>query len=422
MIVYPDTTIFNLFIFKHPLFFLAFIIFLSPLFFFYFKKVITLSKCKFDTIIYVIILLLSTFHFISLALLVIVYQATCIIYNETSESKRQWQVLMTATVAVVIITLGWIAYFNATVFIDLGFSKGGLSFVRKLFNYPKVYENVFIPILQLGIVYEFLLFIAATLFVILYRFLNLHPIEKKEQQKLAVSLFIIIACFSATGIAKSDYSHIRYFYYLYPLMLIIISVAIKDSITILRNYASFCSLIFIGMILYSLWQISFTWNHIIMAHPGDKEPFSYSRSYIDYKTCCVFLKQSKKKGDLVIAFASAHQSSVYCGIIDICTRPPLTEHTGEKHYVTGSYYYDSVDDLINLVEREGSDGSSVWIIYHPLIFGKDSWEYKILDQSEDSMICKSGDGETRLFQFKINDFLIALRQYKSIAAKVEIGN
>ena len=284
---------------------------------------------------------------------------------------------------------------------------GVIETAKKLYNYPKIFEKILKPVVIYGITYEFALSFLALAFIIIYG----SP-EKKGDKELNVILAILLLGFSGVGIAKTYYSHIRYIYFLYPFGLFFFSLLTISLWKYTKNSKLVVmTLFFLIFGSYLCFQIVTSWDKVVNAGPGSEEKFSYSRTYLDYKTCGNFLAKNRSDSDYVIALASAHQSAVYSGTINACFRPKLKEHRGmDFHYITGSRFFDTRKDLIKILHEEVRKDGELWIIMNKNYFTNNSWEYNIIKKLEGYVSCKGKDNLTFLAKNSPSTFLSLLNE------------
>ena len=340
-----------------------------------------------------------------LSLILISYQVIFLGYNNRLRLPHTIKILFQTCIVIILFSICWVIYMQLMMHIYPQMQMGVIETAKKLYNYPKIFEKILKPVVIYGITYEFALSFLALAFIIIYG----SP-EKKGDKELNVILAILLLGFSGVGIAKTYYSHIRYIYFLYPFGLFFFSLLTISLWKYTKNSKLVVmTLFFLIFGSYLCFQIVTSWDKVVNAGPGSEEKFSYSRTYLDYKTCGNFLAKNRSDSDYVIALASAHQSAVYSGTINACFRPKLKEHRGRDfHYITGSKFFDTRKDLITILNEQVRKDGELWIIMNKNYFTNNSWEYNIIQKLEGCVACKGKDNLTNLARISAPNFLSLL--------------
>jgi len=255
--------------------------------------------------------------------------------------------------------------------------------------------------MQLGVLHQF---VAAFMGIAIFLFFDTRNVNNKAVSRTALLILLI---FLAIGISKTFYSHVRYFYFTYPLLLLYSASLSIFLWNILRRY-SYGKIACVATIgIFFMFEIIFSWQ-VINAEIGSEKPFSYIPIYVDYKTPGSYLQENRSNGDYVIAFAPPHQAAVYCGTVDVCYRPALMEHRGDLHYITGSKYFDTKEDLEKMI-AENPHIKNIWIIFSKRCFKSGSWQYELMERIKHFIVCEALDNNTLLIKISPSDFLKYLK-------------
>lgn len=303
---------------------------------------------------------------------------------------------LSTCIVLTVISIGWAVYMELLIHYvpDIEIRLSFFEALRKLFNYPKIYQAILKPIIIEGVLYEFVIaFIGVITFLLI-------AIKNIDNKTLSSVPLLILLIFLAIGIGKSIYSDIRYFYFTYPLLLLYSALLAVTLYNVLQPYAYGKTICVAAIAIFLLSQFLFSWK-TISAEVGSEKPFSYAPIYFDYRTCGTYLQENRSDRDYVVAFASAHQSAVYCGTINACYRPHLMEHQGDFHYITGSKYIDTKEDLKTYI-TENTYIKNIWIIFSKDSFRNESWEYGLIEKIEAYTVCEAMDNN--IFLIKVSPF------------------
>lgn len=404
MLLLPDVTIISRFVLQHPFYYLLFFLLMGAGSTYYLRTIYRLETSKVSRTIYGLIILFALGHFLLISLILTTYQVIFLFRKGQLRSKENCRILLLTCLILISFTIGWIVYIQilAQVSSFKPITIGGT--ITKLYNYPKIFQKVIKPIIRYKIAYEAGISLLGICLIVFGR-------SDRMRKGLSFILIILLISYCTTGIAKTYYSHIRYFYYTYPLLLIFIGLLAVTIWDYVRNLNKISVSFFVCAVSALLiLQFFVSWNKVVHTVPGAEKNFSYSKTYLDYKTCGNFLTQNKSPSDYVIAFASAQQSAVYCGTINACYRPNTIEYTGKKfHYITGSKFFDSKQDMISITE-ETQNAGNLWILINKNIFKTNSWEYQIIKKLKKYNECKAQDGVTSLAKLTPKNFLILLEK------------
>jgi hypothetical protein len=163
----------------------------------------------------------------------------------------------------------------------------------------------------------------------------------------------------------------------------------------------------VGLSIIFGFQIWISWENVVNASPGSEERYSYSRIYLDHKTCGNYLNSNGAKIDYVITFASAHQLAVYFkGTIHACIKPNLIQYEGEEyHYITGSKFFETKEELVSLIKRNGKTGVNVWIFIDERYKKYENWENHFIHSLKEYTVCQASDQNTSLSKISYQQFL-----------------
>lgn len=395
MVLFPDLSILQTFILGHPLAYGIFFLLqavIAGFFLLFIKRHVPASVSR---IVYFLIILFAVFHFFLISLLLFVLEVISLFSKGEARSRAVLNIVAVTSAVLAIFAVLWVGYIHI---LDPGYSVGAA--IKKLLNYPKIFEKVISPVVYYNVWPELALAAVGGVVLLL--------LARERQLVLGTSFCIalLLLSVSGTGIAETFYSHVRYIYYLCPLLLGLIAAAI---VLLWDRFAQ--RLLAVRLLLIAVvaagagFQGYITWTKVVQARPGSTELYSYAREYFDFKTCCEYLTREKSGADYVVAFTSAHQSAVYCGKIDACLRPATREHQGvQHHYITGSIFFDTPGDLMGIVSRNVPDRATVWVLYSES-FRKPDWGARLTADLAAAVVCTAEDDDTKLVRITKEDFL-----------------
>jgi len=401
MLIIPDLTILKLCVNDHPLLYCIFILASCSISFYCLKKIFALNNSIVDRIIFVSITIFAVSHFLLISFLLTVYQAIYFLYQGELRLKRAVNTLLWTFMTLIFISFGWVCYIQLLSNLNVEMSLSIIETVRKLYNYPKIFEKAVIPIIELGIFYEVVIAFCGIFFLFLPK------LDDTRNNAISFTLILLLIGFCVTGIAKTLYNHIRYFYYLYPLFLILIAVVIVSARIWVGKSRTLKAAFVVGLSIIFGFQIWISWENVVNASPGSEERYSYSRIYLDHKTCGNYLNSNGAKIDYVITFASAHQLAVYFkGTIHACIKPNLIQYEGEEyHYITGSKFFETKEELGSLIKRNGKTGVNVWIFIDERYKKYENWENHFIHSLKEYTVCQASDQNTSLSKISYQQFL-----------------
>ena len=160
-----------------------------------------------------------------------------------------------------------------------------------------------------------------------------------------------------------------------------------------------------GLIVFGLlfiiflgWNLSTAWTEVITSKMGAREKFGYAHVHLDHRTCCEFLKQRRATGDFLVDFGRPNETAVYCGDIDASLRPALQENQGrETHYITGSQFFESRQELYALLQKKTEETTTVWLITCQFYLPQTSWVHELLALLAENQVCQASDNNTVLY-------------------------
>ena len=408
MILYPDFTIVKTIIISIPYWSFVFIALAGITSACYLRLVFRSVTSLSSRFIYSVIILFAVFHLLLISVCLLCYEIIFLLYNNRLKSGKDIKPLFLSCCLLIFLTFFWTLYIQIGLHYNVDIQMTFVESIRKLYNYPKIYEKVVKPIFDYRIFFEIAISfvgIAISLYI---------KLPSLRDKCIALTLLLILFCFFSTGLANTYYSHIRYFYYIYPLILFFISVFIVFLWTCAGRNKFFKNIITLAVAAFLVLQITVDWTKVIKATPTSQEMFSLGRKYTDTETCCNYLKRVMSPGDYVIAFASAHQNAVYCGAIDACIRPHLMEHMGKTHYITGSLYFDTIEDLIAIIIQNTERSNTIWIIADKSMLKNGSWQYEFIKKIKDHTLCRAMDKKTTLVKLSQSEALSFLN-YPSLS-------
>ncbi len=387
---------------EHPFWYLAFLLCFGAISVYFLKVVFGSVTLLNSRVVYVLIIISALSHFLLLSLILTAYEAIILLYRSELRTVKNVKILSWTCCLLIFFTIGWTCYIQLLIHYIPDYHMTVIETVRKLYNYPKIYEKVVRPVVDLGILYEVVISCLGVAAVFFY------ALKKTENKTIAFVLLLILMASLGTGVTKWFYSHIRYFYYIYPLLLFFLAF-LAVSVWHYVNKFKIPKMLFVaGLTAFVLWQITISWK-VVNAVPGSEERFSYSRRYLDHKTCCNYLNENRSESDYVIAFASAHQSAVYCGNIDAAIRPKLKLYWGQDyHYITGSKFFATKEELISIIKGNIKNDENIWVIVCKRYFKEGSWEYEFLERLRDYAVCEASENYTSLIRISPQDFLTIL--------------
>lgn len=403
MFLLPDLQIIKFCILEHPFFYFPLFAILLIISAYYFKFAWLTTGSLVRRSIYFLLVLSALSQFLLVSCLLLAYYVIILICNGELSKKKNIQLVLLTLLFMMLLTMGWTFYITLLDNYYPTLQMSVIEILCKLYNYPRIYFKVIFPILKQGLLYE-VAFSFAGMIMIGVRLLR--DSRNEWNFGLGVICFMILVTFCGVGISKTYYSHVRYFYFIYPLLLMFcgILVALLWNMLTQRRIEKF--VLAILFISFSLFQIHVSWTRVVNAVPGKEEMYSWSRTYLDNKTCCEYLESNRGKNDHVIAFASAHQSSVYCGAIDACIRPKLREYEGQQyHYITGSRFFDTRNELILLLKAYMLSGQRLWIVVSKRHVRPGTWEYPIIKEMRKHTVCEATDNNTSLIRISTTEFL-----------------
>lgn len=400
MLIFPELIIPQTLLLQHPLWGMLFLLATACPAFFYLRLVF---KCEDATIIrlfHIAMVLAALSHLLLIAILCL---ALLVIQKSNVDHLRSRETTKMLAAAAGLIALLTIAWTLAIILLgkhhpDL--HSGLLAIFRKLFNYPRLYEKVVIPFVQGGVLLETVL-AACGAFAILLR----PPATIQARRAAGFFLCLILLCLSASGIAKTLYNHIRYFYYLYPLLLLLAAFFLVQTGRFLAQRSR------IGLTVFGLfclgflgWNLSTVWTEVITSKTGATEKFGFARVHLDHRTCCDFLQQQRTSADFLVDFGRPNETAVYCGGINASLRPALQENRGrETHYITGSQLFDSPQELNALLQEKTTATTKVWLMSCQFYLPQTSWAHDLLALLAKNQVCQAADNNTVLYSVTSSD-------------------
>lgn len=393
MLLYPDINFLMDLILKHPFYFILFLIIFATPSVLYLRIIISSGMSQSSKTIYCLILFFVLVQQIMISILLLF----CDIIREKFMKKEikveQLNIYFKTFIMIIMGTIIWFL-FIILVLPDSFLTQRDLTYYKllKIFlSYPAFYDNIIRPAIFQNIFHIVILGLTGIIFFLFY------PPITPENNTIITSLFLLFMIIVIISFAKTKYHHIRYLYFILPLVLIYCAHAILSISHIAKKYL-ISKLIFIFVITgFLLHQILFIFN-IINAETGSPMPpitASHPLFHVDYKTCGTYLRKNRGYGDYVIAFASAHQAAVYSGKIDACFRAELEEHQGPTHFRTGSLYIDRKEELIAITENFDKN---VWFIYSKNSFAPNTWQHKLINSLQEYIVCEANDNNTSLIK------------------------
>jgi hypothetical protein len=311
----------------------------------------------------------------------------------------QLYIYLKAGIMLVMIAIVWILYLKFVVpnrFHPQG-EPSYYQLMKLLFSYPELHRHILRPMIHQNIIP---ILILASLGIAFFLFF---PSIVPHDKSIATALLLLFLIISLISFTKTTYHHIRYIYFLFPIFLLYCAYAILFILSKVKKSFNLQLLSILIITTFLIHQSLFAFN-MINSEPGAPMPPFTAGSppfYVDYKTCGTYLTKNRKERDYVIAFASAHQATVYSGTIDACYRPTLGEHTGKTHFRTGSVYLDSKEELLALTKTVGKN---IWFIYSKKDIHPNTWQYRIISSIENYTVCESPDKNTVLIKVPSKTF------------------
>jgi hypothetical protein len=415
--IFPDLVLPSRFLAANPAAFIIFLTLSGVFSLWFLRRVLGYVKNHRERLAFGLIVLAAMGGLLLLAFMVLLYEVVLLNHQGRLRERRNLEIIAWAALYLAAVTAGWAISIQMLAHLAPDF---GLSFptaLGKLFAYPKIVQKVIRPIITQGILLEVLLAVSGLLAAAIF-------LAGKHGQPAGFVGFLLLAGIGATGVGASLYSHVRYFYYLYPLFLILGALFFFLLWTGLRQRNRLLrGLLAAALLLLLAWQADFTWRHVVNALPGKQQPFSGSRVHLDNRECCAYFNENRRPEDYVISFSRVHENAVYCtGVIDACIRPmdgdvALGEYAGARtHYISGSRFFDTDEDFRNLLAREAGPDQAVWLMITRSYLRKGYWEERLVQALADYQVCRGTDGQTSLARISSAELLRLLEDREAGAA------
>ncbi len=237
------------------------------------------------------------------------------------------------------------------------------------FNYPDIYQSLLLPWLQpLPIQTVLTLFI---LFVILLLVIYGNKILKNNSDGVSFILTIIILMSLGVSIVRTPYYYSRYSFFIHPLVLSLIPLALFCVINLLKIKFPKYILLFV-LIIYVFASEDYSFHHI--SHIDSKkvvfkEGFNKKRTGMyyfreDYKTVGETINKYSSKDDIIVTLLTP--ADYYLDKLDYCYRnfndkefTGRSRENGKKEIWTNSNLIYKKDSLYNILKIRKK---TVWLI------------------------------------------------------------
>jgi hypothetical protein len=255
--------------------------------------------------------------------------------------------------------------------------------IEKSFNYPRLYQRIVYPLIHHIATLPYILLAMMIISLSISSIRNKYLLYIINGNELRFTLLYIVMTFFAFGILYSPYSTIKYIYFLFPFMLLIM---ISLHFAIFHNNKLISQLIilifiFVQLTMLIIYGIPLKHNNYyaqaskfnILKNINKK--FRTFNIDNNYRIVGSIINQERDKNDLILS-TSAHQLMTYVDNVNAhLTLPHLKEYKNAKiHYFTGSILLRDLTDIIEFLEKNQSS-NYVWICIKD---GKNDYWKKLL--------------------------------------------